>query len=207
VSPTSDPTRAGNPFSTRYVRPGAISYVFPEGHSSERLVERLRANGWRGQIVGAHGSGKSALLATLIPAIERAGRAVVHVALHNGQRRLPPFVAAALGEHDRGVLAIDGYEQLGWLGRRGAWRLARRPGWGLLVTCHVPVRLPVLWRTSIDASVARRIVGQLLGGDWSQIAPERVDAALARHGDNLREALFELYDVCQTKGRGARDEG
>ena len=46
-------------------------------------------NGWWGEILGPHGAGKSALLATLIPAVERAGRRPVLVELHDGQRRLP----------------------------------------------------------------------------------------------------------------------
>ena len=66
---------SSNPFSTRRVRPGAIAYCFPEGVDVETLLARLHENGWRGEIVGPHGSGKSALLATLMPAIEQRARA------------------------------------------------------------------------------------------------------------------------------------
>jgi hypothetical protein len=69
-----DPESAENPFSTRHVRPGAIAYQFPPGKSADRLVQRLGENNWQGQIVGPHGSGKSALMAALKAAIEQSGR-------------------------------------------------------------------------------------------------------------------------------------
>ena len=36
-----------NPFSTRFVRPGAIPYVFADGQTAESLVARLARLGWR----------------------------------------------------------------------------------------------------------------------------------------------------------------
>ena len=61
-----------NPFSSRYVRPGAIPFFFPEDCRVELLLSRLEENGWQGEILGRHGSGKSALLAHLIPGIHQA---------------------------------------------------------------------------------------------------------------------------------------
>ncbi|MBN2023389.1 MAG: hypothetical protein JW809_11425 [Pirellulales bacterium] len=210
MSAVPDPAGRGNPFATRRVRPGAVPFLFPEGASADVLVTRLRQAGWRGQIVGSHGSGKSTLLAALIPAIERAGRRVVHVALHDGQRRLP---ADALGKSEIAqptVLVVDGYEQLGWFARLGARWLCRRRGWGFVATCHEPVRLPVLWTAITTPARVRQIVAALLEDDWSRIAPEEVDAAFARHGDNVRETLFELYDLYQRRMDGifkTLDEG
>ncbi len=71
----SQQTRAAaqsNPFSTRFVRPGALAYRFPPGESAATLVERLAASGWRGQIVGPHGSGKSTLVAALGETLPRS---------------------------------------------------------------------------------------------------------------------------------------
>ena len=81
---------AGNPFSTRHVRPGAIEYLFPPGHGIEQLVRRLAQSDWTGQIVGPHGSGKSTLLASLRAALRDAGRRTHLVVLHDGRRRMPP---------------------------------------------------------------------------------------------------------------------
>jgi energy-coupling factor transporter ATP-binding protein EcfA2 len=65
---------------------GAVGFRFPPGQSAEQLVEQLRANQWRGQVLGPHGSGKSTLLAALLPAMERAGQRPLVVELHDGQR-------------------------------------------------------------------------------------------------------------------------
>lgn len=190
-----------NPFSTRRVRPGAIAYCFPVGLDAETLLARLRENGWRGQIVGPHGSGKSALLATLIPAIERSGRQVVHVELHDGQRRLPLAPAWTSGLDASTVLAIDGFEQLRQTGRFRVKRFTARRGIGLLVVAHAPVGLPPLWTTSTNGELARRIVGRLLDGVEPRISPEDVDAAFSRHKGNLRETLFALYDLYESRRR------
>ena len=79
-----------NPFSTRFVRPGAIPFCFPQGEGAGTLVTRLERQGWWGQIVGPHGSGKSTLLAQLRPHLEAAGCEVVVVVRRRGERSLPP---------------------------------------------------------------------------------------------------------------------
>ena len=73
-----------NPFSTRFVRPGAVPYLFAPGQSADGLVRRLAGFGWRGQIIGPHGSGKSTLLAALAEPLARAGRRSWTVCLHDG---------------------------------------------------------------------------------------------------------------------------
>ncbi|MBL8827336.1 MAG: hypothetical protein JNM18_10140, partial [Planctomycetaceae bacterium] len=112
------PLAATNPFATRWVRPGAIAFQFPSGDSPEQLLARLAEHrGW-GEIRGPHGSGKSTLLATLVPILEQAGRVVIALELHDGQRRLP----RPLGElpiDARTTVIVDGYEQLSWW---HAWR-------------------------------------------------------------------------------------
>ena len=199
-----------NPFCTRRVRPGAIPFLFPPGEDAEMLVERLQRNGWRGEIIGAHGSGKSALLATLIPAIQRAGRHAALVELHDGQRRLPrdcpnfrvgengavPLDAAFSAPL---VLVVDGYEQLSRWRRFLLKRRCRRRGWGLLATAHNSVGLPELCRTAATPAVAEQIVGRLLIGQASPFAPSELAECLARRGGNLRETLFDLYDLYEQR--------
>src|ERR1700752_1716028 len=81
--------RATNPFATRWVRPGAVPYHFTDGTNAPGLIASLKANHWRGAIIGPHGSGKSTLLATLVPLIKAAGRHVRAISLHDRQRALP----------------------------------------------------------------------------------------------------------------------
>jgi GTPase SAR1 family protein len=59
---------ASNPFSTRFIRPGATTYRFPEGISAASLAEKFFAqHQGRAAIVGPHGSGKTSLLYALAP--------------------------------------------------------------------------------------------------------------------------------------------
>jgi len=197
------PEPVANPFSTRHVRPGAIPFRFPPGKSAEGLLERLERNDWQGQIVGPHGSGKSALVATLIDLLERTGRRPWLIELHDGQRRLPLSrrEASALGPD--AVLVVDGYEQLGAWGRCTLRRLRRRRGVGLVVTSHHSVGLPDLFRTTTSLALARRIVGDLLEGAPSRVAADEVDRPFTSHEGNMREILFDLYDLHEQR-RGRR---
>ena len=187
-----------NPFSTRYVRPGALPFEFSPGESAERLVAALAAQGWRGQIVGAHGSGKSTLLATLLPCLEQRGRSIVRFSLHDGERRLPIDRDQRRALSPSSVLVIDGYEQLNRWSRFKIRLLCRRRRCGLLVTAHTDVRLPLLYRTVGSFEIARRIVGRLppAGG---RIADSDVRRACQAHRGDLREALFWLYDLYEQR--------
>jgi hypothetical protein len=159
------------------------------------LVRRLQHNGWWGEIVGGHGSGKSALLATLILQIERAGRHATLVELHDGQRRLPLDLNRDSRLRPPLVLIVDGYEQLSRWRRFRLKRHCRRRDWGLLVTAHVSVGLPELFRTAPSPELAERIVGQLMAGRSPPCTASELAACFTcRHG-NLRETLFDLYDL------------
>jgi hypothetical protein len=197
-------TNRTNPFATAFVRPGALPYFFEGGTSNESLIAKLRSCGWWGQIVGAHGSGKSTLLASLLTPLEKAGRRPVCITLHDGQRTLPLAASQISGWDARTQVVVDGYEQLGRLAR---WRLksaCRRHDAGLLVTAHKNVGLPHLWHTATSDGVAWQIVSRLMSEDETTsghpiISEADVLAALRRHGANIREALFELYDLYEDR--------
>lgn len=190
-----------NPFSTCCVRPGAIPYRFPPGEDVDGLVRRLRANGWRGQIVGPHGTGKSALLATLLAAIEQSGCRTHVVRLHDGQRRLtvPPSRIAGL---EPGMLfVVDGYEQLSCWNRFRLRRFCRRRKLGLLVTAHGPVGLPDLFRTSTNVELVRQLVDHLAAVQSSFVSTTELEERFAAQRGNVRELLFDLYDLYEQRRR------
>ena len=200
----ADPFSA-NPFSTRHVRPGSVDYVFGEGEDAGRIVARLQAAGWRGEIVGPHGSGKSALLAALIPEIRRVGKAPLLVELHDGQRRLPiDLTGLALNS----VLIVDGYEQLGFGARFRLASFRRRyfrrrvfrqqGGIGLLVTAHRSVGFCELHRTRPTIELAIKIVERLA----ADVPREDIQRAFDRRDGNIREMLFDLYDLFEQRSRG-----
>jgi hypothetical protein len=205
----ADPAPCSNPFSTRFIRPGALDYIFPAGHSAagdsvESLVDRLNRNQWRGQIVGPHGSGKSTLLAALEPALGAAGRVCWTACLRDAQRAMPAGWARAAAQAHANQIVIDGFEQLSAWNR---WRVrlcCRRRGWGLLVTAHRDAGLPALFETTSDLQTAAAVVGQLLVAEPVRLAPEVVAEHFHATGGDVRETLFRLYDVWEgTSGRRA----
>ena len=192
---------AENPFSASRLRPGAMPYLFADGQDARQFVERLRNAGWWAAIVGPHGSGKSALLAMLVPQIEQAGRQTVLVELHDGQRRMPLDLRRELQPDTSGVLIVDGFEQLGFLSRISVKRTCRRRRWGLLVTAHEPVGLPELLRTEVDLDAAEQIVRRLQRGYPPLVTAEDVAEPFSRHAGNVREMLFEFYDMYERRRR------
>ncbi len=185
--------RGDNPFSAWRIRPGAIPFLFPPGVSAQSLVERLRQNGWWGEIVGAHGSGKSALVAALLPALRGAGQRPILVELHDSQRTLP-LDSGQVGAAGETLIVVDGYEQLCRTSRWRLKRFCRLESLGLLVTTHYSVGLPELCRTEVSPELACRVIAWLVGDRPWGVPDERVAEIFHRHAGNLREVLFELYD-------------
>lgn len=196
-----------NPFSTKFVRPGAAAFIFPTGVTTKALVEKLQYNHWRGAIVGPHGCGKSTLIETLIPAIEQAGRDVLKVSLRDRQRTLPADFRWPDSSQAAGVIVVDGYEQLGCWARWRLDRACRSAGWGLLVTAHARKaiwKLPELYRVSPSRETFQCVVKQLLANTPGAISEGELEAAYQAHPENLREGLFALYDVVESRRRKNR---
>lgn len=216
-----------NPFCADRLRPGQIPFVFAHGQSLEQLLEQLEQSQWCGAIVGLHGTGKSTLLAELLRGIERTGRSTPLVTLHDGEGRLPsefrttlrrlraanePFspvacdggtaVASDWAKRPlvcRIVVAVDGYEQLRPWNRWLLRSFCRRRGCGLIVASHRPTGLPELYRTAIDVPLAWRVVEKLQEGLPSLVRLADVVERLARNHGNLRESLFDLYDLYEAR--------
>lgn len=190
-----------NPFSSRNVRPGAIPFVFAAGESARQVVQRLRAAHWWGQIVGPHGSGKSALVATLAPHLVDAGRRLTCITLHDGQRNLRALARDLAEIDETSLVVVDGYEQLSWFSR---WRLKRqcqRKGSGLLVTSHATASLPWLYSTQPSLEMALQIVARLSQGSEPCIRREDVERLYAARRGDLRDVLFDLYDLYEARRR------
>jgi hypothetical protein len=218
-----------NPFSTRFVRPGAIRYRFTEVASEtpqsdandtsqgtgldaeperqrcwESILGTLRASGWWGQIVGPHGTGKSTLLVELLARLDREGVGSAHFELHDGQRRFP-YSLDRLLEHEPipHLIVIDGYEQLGFWSRRQVTRWCRRRSVGLLVTTHVPFHFPTIFETEVSVRMAESLVYRHLesiGSDVS-ITPEEIRTRFESSDGSVRELFFSLYDLVEKKRR------
>lgn len=202
MSPSAHGAGVENPFDARYVRPGAIRFLWPTGQSPETLLARLEQNGWQGQIVGPHGSGKSALVAWLIEEIQRAGRRAVLVELHDGQRHLPVSLRGIGGSCAGAVLIVDGYEQLSCWSRFLLRRHCRRRKLGLVVTAHASAGFPDLLRTAAGLDLAVRVVRELLGDRSLGVTDDEIGRLFERRQGNLRELLFDLYDLYERQRQG-----
>ncbi len=197
-------SRATNPFSAARIRPGTIDFIFEHGRTLGQLVDLLEANHWHGAITGLHGTGKSTLLAAITPAIEARGRLVRCVTLSAGQRTLPrDFLASLSTTAGRGVAAVDGIEQLSAWSRLRLTRFCKSQGAGLLVASHRSARLPVIYQTAIDVPRSWKVVERLQDGFPPLVRlGDLVEHLAQRHG-NLREALFDLYDIYEERRRAS----
>jgi len=202
------PALASNPFSTRFISPATVDYLFPEGTDAARLVNKLRGANWWGQIIGPHGSGKTALLHTLLPRLEETGRRVELYVLHDSERRLRLARCTKSDWNRHTQVIVDGYEQLGWFSRVVLKRNCRSRGAGLLVTAHASVGLPSVWETQTSLELARALVARLVPPQRvSRITAEDVSCAFSAHQGNLRETLMSLYDVYEEKAGPADGRG
>jgi hypothetical protein len=157
------PSRRDNPFATCWTKPGALPFRFPDCQSAEQLVAKLAGHNWWGQITGTHGSGKTSLLAALIPALTAAGRRVHELRFHDSTGRLVCDAKEMKGAQS--LVVIDGFEQLGCFARMRLKRQCRRAGAGLLVTSHVSAGLPTL----VHLSPERRLIEQLVADLCAQV--------------------------------------
>jgi energy-coupling factor transporter ATP-binding protein EcfA2 len=210
----SIPSRRDNPFATCWTKPGAIRFRFDAGQSAEHLVARLASQYWVGAIIGPHGSGKSTLMETLKPALIARGCQIHSITLRGGQRRLPTdflIDCQMLIEkqyHDaeqsaqadptpqpwRLLVVVDGFEQLRWLERARLRWFCRRRNAGLLVTSHRRIGIRPLIRLSPGQKLIEQLVANLCSEVSTGVTALDVAASNARHGSNVREILFDLYD-------------
>jgi hypothetical protein len=190
-----------NPFATRFIRPGAIPYYFAQRQDARGLVNDLKMHGWRGAIVGPHGSGKSTLLVALVPALVAAGRNPALTTLRDKQRWLPRCSPRGWLLDEKSILIIDGYEQLNRVSRAMLWFQQRVRGFGLLVTAHTDIGYPTIARTQGELAVLHRLIDEELPRDARSIARDEINRAFERRGGNLREALFDLYDLFERRER------
>lgn len=178
------PSRTTNPFATCWTRPSSVPYVPCSAASVADCLDSLRANNWRGQIIGPHGVGKSTLLRSIAAAASERGIPTVLVRADRGQR------LTLTGSANQLVL-VDSFEVLS---RWRQHRLRRRRG-GLVVTTHRDAGLPTLARLSPSLTDAQRLFRALCQRASTPVTLEDLSQSYRAHSGNLREVWFDLYDL------------
>lgn len=197
--PHVPPSRRSNPFSTCWVRPGALPFIALEPAASvSQVIDRLATAGWRGQIVGPHGSGKSTLLHSVANSLHPIGIASRKVDLTVATPSLP---ASAADE----CLMLEGFERLSRRQRRVLHRQLLANEARYLVTTHRTWRG---WRApSVIANLSPNVA--LLDALYHHLTDRLstpVTLADARRSHcqqrgNLREVWFDLYNLHESRSR------
>lgn len=200
------PSRNSNPFASCWTRPGALSYLTNTNDTLERLVERLAAHKWRGEIIGPHGAGKSTLLYALEPLLAAVGRQWVRVDIHDRTPHAEWRQVCLTNLNAHTLLVIDGYEQLTRFTQRRLRCRCWRTGAGLLITSHTKTGFPTLHDGQPSALVALELFRRLTRERSTPIAEAEVMAAFNACKGNLRQLFFDLYDLHERRVRSARSE-
>lgn len=199
------PSRFANPFAVCWTQPGAIPYV-PNEISIRELLQQLTQHAYSGQVVGPHGVGKSTLVTALRNALHADGITTAAMTFARGKDHPPlPLLPS------RGVLFVDGFEQLHFAGRLKLIYQCRQQRCGLVVTLHREItrispwqswrRLPVLARLAPDFKVAQQLFTLLKENSSTSVTSEDLVSSYHRCRGNLREVWFELYDLHEQRSR------
>lgn len=180
-----------NPF--RAGRIEALRYRLDEAGWHD-LLSRFAAQGWRGLLVGPHGSGKTTLREEIERRLITEGWQVRSLVIREPHRRNTMNARRMIaGGDEKTLLTIDGLDRLGavsWLWLRFA---ARRLG-GILATSHTAGRLPTLRRHDTSPELLAALAGDLLGLPPSAISHERCATLFRQHRGDLRACFRSLYD-------------
>jgi hypothetical protein len=116
-------------------------------------------------------------------------------ATHENER----FHRSSLGQ-EKNLLIIDGWEQMDTVLQWFTRKRAGARGVQILATSHtLPVHFTEIWRTRIDEKIEQHVLGYMLrdAGSVDTTAVTQSQAwhqSRQRHGQNLRESLFDMYD-------------
>ena len=195
-----------NPFSTRFIRPGAIPWLSTDA-SLNSLLLRLCSVDNRALICGPHGSGKSTILSHLVSTAQRQGLNVHYLRISSWLDVIGVIRVFATIRPKKSLVAIDSWELLGFLG----WflcQLADFRGVGVILTVHeIPWwnRWPVLLHMEADAKTFQQLVHKLMTKSSRsgniKFSRAMLHDVLQRNSGNFRESFFELYDHYERQSR------
>lgn len=188
-----------NPYSTRFTKPGAIPFLYPERLSRPIVLERLRASGWQAEIAGPHGSGKSTLVHDLLPALKQRFQLINQVTVRVDSLQRWDIDSTLISNQPRKnqekLIIIDGVERLSRVNRWLISQVCRQRKIGLLATVHRPrYWLPTIVVLDPQRTTFLRIAEQLQQDCTIKLNVGEIESAFELANQNCREALMALYD-------------
>ena len=195
-----------NPFSTRFVQPGAIPWLATD-ISLRAVLFRLYDVDNRAIICGPHGSGKSTILSHLASVAQREGLKVHCLRIRSWIDAIRVMRVFATINPKQSLVSVDSWELLGFLG----WFLCQFADFrGLCVVVTVHERpwwnnWHVLLHTIADDKTFSLLVHELMtkyaGSKTIEFSGAMLRDVFQRHSGNLREGFFELYDHYERQSR------
>ena len=179
---------ADNPFASHRIEALSFRSAALEWRD---LMQRMDDLGGRAAVVGPKGSGKTTLLEELARRFEQP---VVVVRIPGSCPQPWRTVRSQLPRPvtHRHTILVDGSEQLGAIGWRRLLHATHRARC-LIVTLHMPGRLPTLVECRTDAGLLRDLVSELVPAD-AAILESGINDLFQRHEGNLRSCFRDLYD-------------
>lgn len=207
---------ACNPFATRYFKPGATAYRSPlpphlplDEAALHELANRLRSV-HRAMIVGPHGSGKSTLVHSLVPALAEHYNEIVWERFNRdptlgwrarlGQRlkHLRQLAHVARLGSRGGLVVLDGMEQVPSPARWLFCVVLAVRHCDLLVTSHDRLGgFTELYRVALCPSLIRHLADELtrdVDHQCAELVQQELDRRDLTQVTNARDLWFELYD-------------
>lgn len=189
-----------NPFASCRVE--SLRYRFP-GFDFDQQVSRLAEMGWRAEILGPHGTGKTTLLIELHRYLtsswpDRACRFwfVPREATNQRAQWLRLCEECSADE----ILLIDGIERLSWLRRAqlvgrlpiSLARGSRFPS-SIVITTHRSMGLPLWIRSQTTKALLNELLLEL-NPQADREMMQQAERIFTTHQGNIREVFWQLYD-------------
>jgi len=199
-----------NPFSTRRIRPGAVTYQFVDAREHLEVVRACRRPA-NLQIIGPHGSGKTTLMKFCLANLKVSGWDVHAFRTHDLAHKLTWSAVRSLKPARRTVIAVDGYETIGWFKRKRLEWFCRHREWRLMVTGHRDLGMPCGFVTKTHPLLLRQVVHRVLlqwchevemdasRAVWLLNLLPDLNGLFEELDGNLRDVLFALYDWFESK--------
>ena len=184
-----------NPFSTKFVRPGAIEFYASSGLDLNSIADELMRHKI-GQIVGPHGCGKTTLTHGLESLLGVSGQPFTTI--RRITVRSKNDLTTSHCDQDSAIshgelLIVDGFKRLPWLHRRMLIANAKRSKTGLLITTHQRVRgIEVLAELTPSLESLIHVVRHLKPDPMPD--PTLIEDVFKRTNGNIRESLMAMYD-------------